>query len=214
MVGVNKNFLDVEQDVDGLTTTIGQVTEEINEVVTYSRGILLSNESQSFAVDADGLTALAFTPIFTRVGTYQAGNRVASSYGTIEFYTSENVPVVLPIDATITTVNPTTSADGEISIVLPQGTNLVTRSGYVRIPIIIDTTTYIKRLFWSAVELGDLTTGLDGLTMVLSNDSAVIATDSNGSGGDFSQAYTDIQIFSEYRDWETDRKSTRLNSSH
>jgi phage minor structural protein len=195
VVGVNKNFLDIEQDVDGISTNIGQINDELNEVVTFSRGILLSNESQSFVVDEDGLTALALTPIYTKVGTYQAGGRIASSFGTIEFYNANNVPITLPVGATIDTVYPTTSSDGEISIILPQGTDLVTRTGYIMIPIIIGTTTYLKRLYWSAVEIGEIASGLDGITMILTNDSTVIATDVNGDNGDYSQAYTDIQIF-------------------
>ena len=195
VVGINKNFIDIESDVDGMTTNIGQITEEINEVVTYSRGILLSNESQSFAVDSDGLTALDFTPIYSKIGTYQGGGRVASAIGSIDFFTSSNLPITLPLDATVNTVNPTSSEDGEISIVLPKGTDLGSTSGYIRIPVIIGGTTYLKRLYWSAIDLGNAVEGMDGITVVLSNESAVVATDSEGDNGDLSQAFTYIQVF-------------------
>lgn len=195
VIGINKNFIEIETDVDGITTEIGQINEEINEVVTYARGIILSNESQSFAVGSDGLTSLAFTPIYTRVGTYQAGNRIASTIGTIEFFTSANVPITLPVDSTIGFINPTVSEDGEISIILPQGTDLITRSGYIRVPITISGTMYIKRLYWSTVEVGDDIVGLDGITVILTNESDTIATAFDGTGGDYSNVNTYVQVF-------------------
>lgn len=110
----------------------------------------LSNDNQSIPTDANGATKSEVS-IVTNVGTYKGTSRMAGSIGALVLRNSAGVAVT---GATISATNPTTNADGTVTITIGTGVNLAADSGYLDIPLLIDGASYTKRLTWNKTKDG------------------------------------------------------------